>query len=68
MTVFLGSLITWWSTFAVFATQPAKAESDFNIQTSQVTGVVTELRTLSDEAIEQSVKFAEEQEGRENTE
>jgi hypothetical protein len=24
-----------------FATQPAKAESDFNIQTSQVTGVVT---------------------------
>ncbi len=51
-----------------FATQPAKTESDFNIQTSQVTGVVTELRTLSDEAIEQSVKFAEEQEGRENTE
>jgi hypothetical protein len=51
-----------------FATQPAKAESDFNIQSSQMTGVVSELRTVSDDAIEYSVKFAEEQEGRENTE
>ncbi len=51
-----------------FATVPAKAESDFNIQTSQITGVVSELRTVSDDAIEHSVKFAEEQEGRENTE
>jgi hypothetical protein len=51
-----------------FATEPAKAESDFNIQTSQITGVVSELRTVSDDAIEYHVKFAEEQEGRENTE
>ena len=51
-----------------FATQPAKAESDFKIQTSQITGVVTELCTVSDNAIKYSVKFAEEQEGRENTE
>jgi hypothetical protein len=51
-----------------FATQPAKAESDFNIQSSQMTGVVSELRTVSDDAIEHSVKFAEEQEGHENTE
>ncbi len=51
-----------------FATEPPKAESDFNIQTSQITGVVSELRTMTDDSIEYSVKFAEEQEGRENTE
>ncbi len=51
-----------------FATQPTKSESDFNIQTTQTTGVVSELRSLSDDAIEISVRFAEEQDGRENTE
>ncbi len=51
-----------------FATQPAKTESDFNIQSTQMTGVVTELRTCTEDSIENSVRLAEEQEGRENTE
>jgi hypothetical protein len=51
-----------------FATQPAKNESDFNIQSAQMTGVVTELRACTEDSIEVSVRLAEEQEGRENTE
>jgi hypothetical protein len=50
------------------ARRPAQAESDFNIQTSQITGVVTELKTVSEDAIENSVRLLEEQDGRENVE
>jgi hypothetical protein len=50
------------------ARQPEHSESDFNIQTSQITGVVSELRTVSEDAIENSVRLLEEQDGRENVE
>jgi hypothetical protein len=52
----------------VEARQPAQAESDFNLQTSQITGVVSELRTVNEDSIENSVRLLEEQDGRENVE
>ncbi len=50
------------------ARQPEQSESDFNIQTSQVTGVVAELKAVSEDAIETTVRLLEEQDGRENVE
>ncbi len=52
----------------VEARQPAQSESDFNLQASQITGVVSELRTVNEDSIETSVRLLEEQEGRENVE
>ncbi len=50
------------------ARQPVQSESDYNLQASQITGVVSELRTVSEEAIETTVRLLEEQDGRENVE
>jgi len=50
------------------ARNPIQSESDFNMQSTQMTGVVSELRTVSEESIEVSVRLLEEQDGRENVE
>ncbi len=64
---FIGHLVEHICRFAE-ARQPDQSESDFNLQTSQITGVVSELRTVNEDAIEVSVRLHEEQDGRENVE
>jgi hypothetical protein len=66
-TRFIGHLVEHICRFAE-ARQPSQSESNFNILTSQNTGVVSELRTVSEDAIENSVRLLEEQDGRENVE
>jgi hypothetical protein len=62
---FIGHLVEHICRFAK-ARQPDQSESDFNLQMSQITGVVSELRTVNEDAIEVSVRLHEEQDGREN--
>jgi hypothetical protein len=50
------------------ARQPVQSESDFNLHASQITGVVSELRSVNEDSIETSVRLLEEQDGRENVE
>ncbi len=54
-----------------FATKPVQAiqaESGFNLQTSQSTSVVADLKAVREDALETSGRLAEEQDGRENVE
>jgi hypothetical protein len=64
---FIGHIVEHICRFAE-ARNPVQSESDYNLQASQITGVVSELRTVSEESIETTVRLLEEQDGRENVE
>ncbi len=65
---FIEHLVEHICRFATKPVQAIQAESDYNLQTSQSTSVVADLKAVREDALETSVRLAEEQDGRENVE